>query len=291
MLESVNLTKEECAECDDSIFINGIEVPISEAAVETHGTLNIIARDKLGNAMFTRTIDNALLINGGAYLCEKANNHRSIFKPQPLDTLYGNHQMSDIELSDDTLTQEFICGMMFGVGGCTNTYNTVRPVLKNALHVPTPVPIRCVPTDEDLVNTERDRYFLRKTQYINGNEYALYYGKRFDQNPEIKVVLESGDAVPNDISKYDNPGFLYSYTYLKLTISADDIREYFKLTEGNTSMSRINSIGLLTGYPKINDLSNTEFYNVRCITTANTESLELKDSFSTIEIEYLHHIR
>ena len=82
-----------------------------------------------------------------------------------------------------------------------------------------------------------------------------------------------------------------AYTQYILTVNANDIREYFKLTDGNTALSRINSIGLVAGYPRVNKLGYTEFYNVRCLTTVNTESLELKDNLSQIVVYYDHHVR
>ena len=181
--------------------------------------------------------------------------------------------------------------LVFGIGGCTNTYNTVRPVLRNALTVPEMVPIRMVPAAEDFTGDERNKYFLRRTTFVGGVEYAMYYGKVFDMDPRIDIVFESGDDIPDDVYKYDDPGFLFSFTNYTLTVDSNDIREYFRINDGNTSMSRINSIGLVAGYPVVNDLGHTEFYNVRCLTTVNTESLELKDSLSTIQVIYDWHCR
>ena len=153
------------------------------------------------------------------------------------------------------------------------------------------VPIRMVPAAEDFTGDERNKYFLRRTTFVGGVEYAMYYGKVFDMDPRIDIVFESGDDIPDDVYKYDDPGFLFSFTNYTLTVDSNDIREYFRINDGNTSMSRINSIGLVAGYPVVNDLGHIEFYNVRCLTTVNTESLELKDSLSTIQVIYDWHCR
>lgn len=278
---------------DDKIRLNtdhGV-VEFDDHGMSMAGKVKIIGRDHKGRVLFTKTEDNALLINGATYILEKINNRRSRFAPPPLDVQYGSHQQVDVTVDTTTLSQEYVCGMVFGIGGCTNTYNTVRPVLRNALTVPEMVPIRMVPAAEDFTGDERNKYFLRRTTFVGGVEYAMYYGKVFDMDPRIDIVFESGDDIPDDVYKYDDPGFLFSFTNYTLTVDANDIREYFRINDGNTSMSRINSIGLVAGYPVVNDLGHTEFYNVRCLTTVNTESLELKDSLSTIQVIYDWHCR
>lgn len=278
---------------DDKIRLNtdhGV-VEFDDHGMSMAGKVKIIGRDHKGRVLFTKTEDNALLINGATYILEKINNRRSRFAPPPLDVQYGSHQQADVTVDTTTLSQEYVCGMVFGVGGCTNTYNTVRPVLRNALTVPEMVPIRMVPAAEDFTGDERNKYFLRRTTFVGGVEYAMYYGKVFDMDPRIDIVFESGDDIPDDVYKYDDPGFLFSFTNYTLTVDSNDIREYFRINDGNTSMSRINSIGLVAGYPVVNDLGHTEFYNVRCLTTVNTESLELKDSLSTIQVIYDWHCR
>ena len=278
---------------DDRIRLNtdhGV-VEFDDHGMSMAGKVKIIGRDHKGRVLFTKTEDNALLINGATYILEKINNRRSRFAPPPLDVQYGSHQQADVTVDTTTLSQEYVCGMVFGIGGCTNTYNTVRPVLRNALTVPEMVPIRMVPAAEDFTGDERNKYFLRRTTFVGGVEYAMYYGKVFDMDPRIDIVFESGDDIPDDVYKYDDPGFLFSFTNYTLTVDSNDIREYFRINDGNTSMSRINSIGLVAGYPVVNDLGHTEFYNVRCLTTVNTESLELKDSLSTIQVIYDWHCR
>lgn len=267
------------------------EIKVSPDSMSMSGDVIILGRDEQGRTMFTRTEKNAILVNGRSYILEKANNRRCRFAPPPLDVIYGSHTQSRVEVTNETLLQEYVCGMVFGIGGCTNTYNTVRPVSANALTVPEMIPIRVVPADEDFIGVERAKYFLRKTTYIGGVEYAMYYGKTFDTEPRIDITFESGDDVPTDVYKYDNPGFIFSYTEYVITIDADDIREYFKLNDGNTSMSRINTLGLVAGYPKLNSLNNVEYYNLRCLTTVNFENLELKDQLSTIEVFYRWHCR
>ena len=273
----------------DEVWIN--DKKVTDEGVRTVGEVEIIGKDRDGNTLFTKTHKNALLINGACYISEKENNRRSRFAPQPLDILYGAHTATDVQVTDETLKEEYVIGMVIGIQGCTNTYNTVRPVLKNALTVPGMIPFRVVPTAEDFTGGDRERYFLRQTIYYDGVEYAQYFGKVFDQDPRIDVVMESGDDVPNNISDYTDPGYLFDYTYYVLTINADDVREHFQLTDGNTRLSRINSLGLVAGYPIVNEDGHTEYYNVRCLTTVNFENSELSDRLSTLIVRYRWHTK
>ena len=266
---------------------NGSAIMKSDGAhVKTVGDVEVIGCDSKGRVLFTRRKNNALLINGASYFSEKTNNMRCRFAPTPLDVLYGDHEQNQVEVTKETLAEEYICGIVFGIGGCTNTYNTVRPVNNNAITVPEMIPIRMIRADQDLTGEDRARYFLRHSTFVEGVEYAQYYGKVFDAEPRIDVIFESGEDIPNDIYKYDEPGYLFDYTYYTLTVNNDDIRDYFKITDGNTSLSRINSLGLVAGYPRVNDLGHTEFYNIRCLTTVNLENVSLQDSLSQIYIRY-----
>lgn len=280
----------DSASIKEELEING-KLVTDESRIRTIGEVEVIGRDSEGNTLFTKTYNNSLLIGGACFFSEKSNNLRSRFTPQPLDVLYGEHDINDVVIDENTIKEEKIIGIVTGIQGCTNTYNTVRPVLKNALTVPGMIPFRVVPTAEDLTGDDRARYFLRKTIFYDGVEYAQYFAKSFDQTPRIDVVMESGDDVPSNISDYTDPGYLFDYTYYSITINSDDVREHFRLTEGNTAMSRVNSFGLIAGYPQEDEFGNMDYYNVRCLTTVNVENSELRDGLSQIILHYRLHIR
>lgn len=112
---------------------------------------------------FTRTLHdhNDLLVTGAVFLSEKANNMRSTFKTTPLDISLGVHTADQVEVSNKTIGYEKIGGIMVGDGGAGDTYNTVYKVNRAALSVPGPVPFRVVPVENDLKDTDREKYFLR----------------------------------------------------------------------------------------------------------------------------------
>lgn len=265
------------------------------------GEVEVVRATPCGDeTLFTKMIDyNDLLVNGSVYMSEKINNFRSSFAPTPLDVDLGVHALTDIVRDNSTIKDEIVCGLVIGIDGCTNTYNTVKPVQRHHKCVPGIVPFRTVPTANDLQNSDQAKYFLRTSRVLSGTEYSLYYGKAFEKTGEIKVMFEDGTDVPTNADILIDPKFIKTYTEYKCMLDQRDVREYFKITTGSTRTSRVNSVGLVTGYPiqtfaangaldqygnKLQDLY--EYGNVRCITTLNMENQELKDSSSTITFIY-----
>lgn len=274
----------ESAMVHDSLTVNGREYD-GQAGSKIIGDVQVIYESKRnGKVIFTRTLHdhNDLLVTGAVFLSEKANNMRSTFKTNPLDISLGVHTADQVEVSTKTIGYEKIGGIMVGDGGAGDTYNTVYKVNRAALSVPSPVPFRVVPIENDLDPTDREKYFLRVVK----GDYAYYYGKKFDIEPEIGVMFEDGTAVPIDVYTQNPDKFIKVFTKYRAVIDQRDIREYFKYTEGSTLRSLINSVGLVTGYPLPDKEGNEEYFNVRGMTTFNMENQELKDSESTITFIY-----
>lgn len=237
-----------------------------------------------GKVLFTRrnVLRNDLLTTGSVYISEKLNGFRSRFTATPIDIELGIHSPDDVDTSSATIPQEIVCGIMVGNGGAGDTYNTVNKVRRSNRMVPGVVPFRVVPVTNDLNPTERAKYILRQQR----GEYVYYYGKRFDTDPIMTIAYEDGTVVPTNVGDTDNNKFIKVYTTYRATVSQKDIREYFKITQGSTMRSLVNSVGLITGYPGMSVDSNPEFFNVRGMTTLNMENQELKDSESTITFIY-----
>lgn len=251
------------------------------------GQVEILYKSKHnGKTVFTRTFGyNDLLVTGGVYLSEKVNQMRSTFKTIPIDVSLGVHSMEDIDTSEKTVPFEKICGIMVGNGGSGDTYNTVHKVHKTNFAVPGMLPFRVRELSDDLSDAEKKKYILR----VEKNGYAYYYGKKFNITPEINVQYEDGTIVPTNINVIgDSDGrFIKTFTKYSASIDESEIREYFRITEGSTLRSLINSVGLMTGYPMDDDES--EFGNVRGMTYLNMENAELKDSESTVTFTYRLH--
>ncbi|WP_300943864.1 hypothetical protein [uncultured Duncaniella sp.] len=242
-----------------------------------------------GHPIFTRSKHkNDLLVTGSVFFSEKVNNMRSKFQTLPLDVELGCHTMGQVIRDHSTIPHERICGLMIGNGGAGDTYNTVYKVNRTARSVPSPIPFRVVPVLDDLNPTDRAKYFLRVVK----GDYAYYYGKKWDIEREIIVEFEDGTTVPIDVDMVPTSKFVKIYALYRVTIDQRDVREGFKLEQGSTLRSLVNSIGLVGGYPGTEPSDGTEeFFNVRGITTVNMENKELKDSASTITIIYKEFIQ
>lgn len=267
----------------DEVEVNGI-LHQSHSSADIIGEVEVIYESTIdGKHIFTKTIGrNDLLVTGAVFLSEKANNIRSTFKTVPLDLELGVHKTEDIIVDHTTIINEKICGLMIGNEGAGDTYNTVYKVNRAARSVPGMIPFRVVSVDGDLDPTDRAKYILRK---VEGN-YVYYYGKKFDIDREINVEYEDGTLVPTDVDTTTVTKFIKTYTVYRVTIDQRDVREFFKITQGSTLRSLVNSVGLITGYPGKADDGYEEYYNVRGLTAYNMENQELKDSEATITIIY-----
>ena len=271
----------------DIVNANGREYGSNGADII--GEVEVIYQSKLnGKQVFTRTLHhNDLLVTGSVFFSEKVNNMRSTFQTVPLDLEYGIHSAEEIVRDHTTIPNEKICGIMIGDGGAGDTYNTVYKVNRAARKVPGIVPFRVVPVDADLNPTDREKYFMRVVK----GDYVYYYGKKWDIEREIVVQYEDGTTVPVDVDTMPTSKFIRVCAVYRVTIDQRDVREGFKIEQGSTLRSRINSLGLVAGYPGAAVDGNEEFFNVRGITTVNMENQELKDSASTITVIYKQYIQ
>lgn len=268
------------AKVSEKLLING-ELAYSEG-VETLGTVHVSSYS--GNTLFTKgKFGNKLLINGRVYLSEKSINKRSNFRPSSIDQDLGISGV--LTLNDGNLVQEDIIGIMVGIGGTTPVYGQVKDVEVHKKTVPTPIPFRIVPLAEDLTGAERDRYFLR---VVDGT-LVKYFGKRFESRV-TKVLYENGTEVPLNVDTVANPGVIRVFNEYVAIADQKDIREYFLIEHGDTSLAQINTVGLLTGYPETVD-GRIVYRNVRCITTANMAQNPLKDELSVINFNYEFEIK
>lgn len=284
----------EHAAIADNLSINGADIAHSSVKPE-HGIIGeveVISTTRRGTSRFTRTIrrNNELLLGGANFFSEKANNMRSGFAPLPIDVEYGIHTIEDLTVDSETIKNEVICGMTIGIDGCVNTYNTVKPVLSHSRIVPGMIPFRKMTLEEEVLLTEAERakYFMR---VVDNNGYVMYYGKRFDDTPRIYTMFEDGTEVPSNIATVAEPKAIKHYTKYILTVEGKDVREYFKIRDRSTVNSKINSAGLITGYPGVGSDGLEEYFHVIQATTLNFENQELKDSESMVTFIYRLNIR
>lgn len=237
-----------------------------------------------GEVLFTQKIyKNDLLLGGCVYFMEKVYGRRASFRPTPLDLELGVN--SEIIVDDNTLKDEKIIGIVCGVGGSSDIYNTVKPVQRHHRTVDDIVPFRY--TKVELTGDTRKEYCLRVK---NPDDTFSYYGKIFKTTPEIKVEYSNELPVQNDVGDSITVDQINVFTESTVYISGEDIRERVLARDGTTDKSRINTIGLIAGYPIKDEFGNVEYANVRTITTLNMENRELKNGNDTITIRYRQYI-
>lgn len=289
---SYNINANEHAAITDSIEVGGRTLAKPKHKAEIIGEVEILCTSRYGKSRFTKTIKrhNELLLGGANFFSEKANNMRSTFAPVTIDVELGIHRKEDLEMTVDTLKEKKIIGMTIGIDGVVNTYNTVKPVLAHSRIVPGMIPFRKMKLEEEVLIDEdtRAKYFMR---VVDNAGYVSYYGKHFDSTPTIYTLFEDGTEVPSTISTISDPKAIKHYTKYLLTIEGKDVREYFKIMDRSTVNSKVNSAGLVAGYPGtgVDDLE--EFFDVTQLTALNFENQALKDSESMITFIYRMNIR
>ncbi len=261
---------------------------LNETLVRGNNSGNIIGEVLVssysGEVLFSKKLyKNDLLIGGCIYFMEKVYGKRSSFRPTSLDVELGVN--TEIIVDEATLKDEQIIGIVCGMGGSSDIYNTVKPVQRHHRTVDDIVPFRY--TAVELTGDIRKEYCLRVK---NGDDTYSYFGKKFKNAPEIKALYSNELPVQNDVGDQITVDQINVFAESTVYISGDDIRERVLARDGSTDKSRINTIGLIAGYPFVNENGDTEYANVRTITTLNMENRELKNWDDTISIRYRQYI-
>jgi len=162
---------------------------------------------------------------------------------------------------------------MIGIGGENlSALNQVYKPRNYETNLYIPVPFRCVPINNDLSDSEAEKYRLRKMIVINGNQYYAYYAKKFDIS-SIKLTFNESNYIPlasdtvplssnDDDSNLDSPdhrlsgGKVLSYGDFTLTVAENEFKEWYKLTHNDQLVgARLSELGLVSGYDALNTLT------------------------------------
>ena len=143
---------------------------------------------------------------------------------------------------------------------------------------------------------------MRKIVSYGGVDYAAYYAKKFDAgvinleyNDASYSPLES-DTVPvdeNDSSHRLAGGSVLAYIQFTLTITEEELKEYFRITNGSLSGAVMNEIGLVLGADLANSLDNNrkELSNAELFAKIVSSNVAMdSDSVSRI-VEYRVYAR
>ena len=103
-------------------------------------------------------------------------------------------------------------------------------------------------TTQVLTDAEQKKYFGKKTQ----DEYTAYYLKRFEMDPIIKHLWDTGstddeiEITNSEIWDSSRTNNVQSITEMQLKITEKDIKEFFNIT-GRVDEPRFNTVALFNG--------------------------------------------
>nr|DAQ55487.1 MAG TPA: hypothetical protein [Caudoviricetes sp.] len=187
--------------------------------------------------------------------------------------------------------------LYFGLGlnGFYNTDDTNKgkPYVPKAkeLDLYQPIPIRCVPVDQDLTKAERANYRMRVRRTVNGLDYYCYYLKKItpldttvkilQTDPDTQITtdyeISASDLTPvpvkpttsgvqNGIITEVNVSFRIELNWLgKEVLEAIEV-----LYDGDMTMAKISEIGIYSGEDRAvqgYDSNNAEFTYTEAIYT------------------------
>lgn len=208
-------------------------------------------RNELGELLFKKS--NIILIGGRRFTLEKLFN----ITPNPaqritLNSLFHVNEAEPPYNGVGPRPGRAVCLFGVGRGGSNLTFGSVKAPTAREYNLYDQVPMRYVLKSDDLTAEERKKYYLKVEE---GDHYA-YYLKTFELAPRLVMKVGDQEYVP-DLSDNnpidDTSGAIIDredvdvYVEIQLKLSAEDVREYFKATEG-LSMARVNELALYIAY-------------------------------------------
>lgn len=176
-----------------------------------------------------------------------------------------------------------VCLFALGTDGCGKENSQVIDVDYTKWIDPgSLVPFKYQPSTNDLTADQRELYFGRKT--ISSSNRIAYYFKGFNTTPELHIQYTDGTSMDENLYTTDNNMGGEVYVEMKMSVEPEDCREYFKQTVG-LNEANINSISLLTAYPKVID-GNTYYQSIRPMTKYNFSNIPLLDETLGWDIIY-----
>lgn len=241
----------------------------------------VIATNELGETLFDE--HNELLLSGGLFLLQKIAN---VDTPITIATLNQDLNILPqiVKPPEPGLRREdALFGFAVGVGGAGDVFDTVKDVKYKERKVEGILPFRKVPTTKDLSPALRGKYFMRRQDA----SYFEYYVKKFETPPVIHVEFDEpgNPSVPGDVDTQPENKIMNTYIQFVLKIDKDDCRQYFQLNGGGLNKARINTLGLVHGYPD-NSLGYSEYRSCRIFSKLNFNNEPLANLSKEITIIY-----
>lgn len=238
--------------------------------------------NELNEHLFTG--HNELLLSGGLFTLEKIS---GVTAPITIKSVNTDLSILPSETNpgySGPRREDTIIGFMIGTSGCTDVFDTVKPVEYKERTITSLVPFRKVEKTQDLSVAERENYFLKKD---NGNYYD-YYLKKFETTPVIKVEYDEpgNPPVPANVDESATNKVINTYLQYTLKISAEDIRDFFKITGGGLRKARVNTLALVHGYLD----GSGEYKGVRCFSKINFNNEPFDNETKELTVIYKIYI-
>lgn len=165
-----------------------------------------------------------------------------------------------------------------------------------------PIPFRMVPVASDLSPTEQAKYAFRKVETFNGVQYAAYYAKKF--NPG-NVILEYNASNYKPVESHTTPvdendathplrgGSVLAYISFTIDIVEEELKEYFRIHDGNINNCSMSEIGLIyaAALPNADDSNRNELAAAELLSKLTSALVRLDESGSSRQINYKIYAR
>lgn len=165
-----------------------------------------------------------------------------------------------------------------------------------------PIPFRMVPVSSDLSVAEQEQYRLRKIVTVNGIDYAAYYAKAFEVG---SLILEynsaeytpvSSDTTPvdeNDSTHRLSGGSVLAYVEFYLNIEANELKEYFNITNGSLDNASMSEVGLVyaADLPNMLDSNRNELAAAELLAKVTSSTVDLSSEGNSRIIQYRIYAR
>ena len=162
-----------------------------------------------------------------------------------------------------------------GIKGCYNADDTILSSAYNPrrvnMNLHQLIPLRCVPVDEDLSDSERALYRMRQRKVVGGEECFLYFLKLLEIEDQVRfkrINPTNGKAEPYELNpEYLQPSpvkptadtlidatdqSIVAYVNASLEATGAEVLEYItRAFDGDTRYARISEIGFFTGVDKV----------------------------------------
>lgn len=168
-----------------------------------------------------------------------------------------------------------------GVDGCGSENSQVYPVdYKRWIDPEALIPFRYQPSNEDLSDELRQKYFGRSVE----GEYIAYYFKTFENAPSFVQRYMDGTLIDSTVFSSAKNDSAESFVEVNMKITKEDMRDFFIATTG-IDRARINCISLCTAYP-VTENGYIYYKDIRPLTRLNFHNEQLIDLTKGIEISY-----